>query len=288
MGTARGALTLLLISLNVIFWTLPLLLVHFIKLLLPASAWRAFWSTLQNRMGAAWISFNNLNLRLTNPVRWEVSGMEGLRTDRWYLVVANHQSWVDILTLQRVFNGKIPFLKFFLKKELFWVPFMGLAWWALDFPFLARSATASKDLAAIRKSTEKFRIVPVSVMNFAEGTRFRPEKHQKQGSRYRHLLKPKAGGLTFVLNAMGGELDSILDVTIAYPGGAPSLWEFLCGEVEEIRVHVAAMPVTGDLLGDYAADKAYRRRFSSWLNGWWAEKDRRLGALLEDGTADPE
>lgn len=286
MGTVRGALTLLLISLNVIFWTFPLLFVHLIKSVLPGTGWRAFWSTLQNRMGTAWISFNNLNLRVTNPVRWRVSGLEGLRTDRWYLVVANHQSWVDILTLQLVFNGRIPFLKFFLKKELFWVPFMGLAWWALDFPFLARSATASRDLAAIEKATEKFRIVPVSVMNFAEGTRFRAEKHQKQGSRYKHLLKPKAGGLTFVLNAMGGQLDSILDVTIAYPGGAPTLWAFLCGEVEEIRVHVEAMPVTGDLLGDYSADKAYRRQFTAWLNEWWTEKDRRLGALLEDGTAE--
>jgi len=218
---------------------------------------------VQNQMGTVWVSLNNLNFLLTNPVRWEITGVEGLHPDRWYLVVANHQSWVDILTLQRVFNGKIPFLKFFLKKELFWVPVLGLAWWAMDYPFLARSATASKDLAIIGRAADRFRIIPVSVMNFVEGTRFRPEKHRKQRSPYTHLLKPKGGGLAFVLNAMGEEFHSILNVTIAYPGGAPDFWHFLCGRVDEVRVHVEAIPVTGELLGDYAKDKAVGRRKTS-------------------------
>ena len=287
--STRGAFSLFLFSLNTVFWTFPLLFSHLLKLLLPVRGWRTFWSGVQNRIGTIWISFNNLNLRVLNPVRWDVEGVEGLPPHEWYMVIANHRSWVDILVLQRVFNRKIPFLKFFLKKELFWVPFLGVAWWSLDFPFLERSARADKDMETIREAAEKFEILPVSIMNFVEGTRFTAEKQEKQRSPYRHLLKPKAGGLTFILSAMGERLHAILDVTIAYPGGTPTFWQFLCGEVREIRVRARAIPVEEELLGDYSKDKAFRREFTDWLAGLWAAKDQALAGLLGDtqGPVDP-
>lgn len=279
-NSLRGAFSLLLFSLNTIFWAFPIVFVQFVKLLIPMGGWRRFWGGFQNGMGILWISFNNLNLRLLNPARWNVELPSDLSDDDWYVVVANHQSWVDILVLQKIFNGRIPFLKFFLKKELFWVPFLGLAWWSLDYPFLERSRSASKDLETIRRAAEKFKVAPVSVMNFVEGTRFQPEKHQKQRSPYAHLLKPKAGGLTSILNFMGDRVPWILDVTIAYPGGAPSLWQFLCGDVEEVRVRVQKIPVTRDLRGDLAQDKAFRRSFLIWLKERWNEKDQVMEELL--------
>ncbi len=288
LNQLRGSLSLLLMSLNTIVWTVPILLGQAFKLLLPARRWRAFWMGVQHGVGTAWIGFNNLNLRVLNPARWRVEGLKGLRRDRWYMVVANHQSWVDILVLQKVFNGRIPFLKFFLKKELFWVPFLGLAWWALDYPFLERSSNARKDLAMIRRAAERFRVVPVSVMNFVEGTRFTPEKHQRQRSPYHHLLKPKAGGLTFILTAMGRRFHSILDVTIAYPGGCPTLWGFLCGEVPEVVVKVREVPVTEELLGDFGSDKAFRRAFMTWLKELWAEKDREMGEMRSASPPPPD
>jgi 1-acyl-sn-glycerol-3-phosphate acyltransferase len=280
LHTLRGAFSLFLFSINTIFWTFPLLFLHLIKLILPFKGWRRFWGALQNGIGFFWISFNNLNLRVVNPVRLEVELPDGLSREEWYMVVANHQSWVDIIVLQMIFNGKIPFLKFFLKKQLFWVPFLGLAWWSLDFPFLERSRNAKKDLETIGKAAGKFKLLPVSIMNFAEGTRFRSEKREKQNSPYQHLLKPKAGGLTFLLTAMGGQIPWILDVSIAYPGGIPSYWSFLCGEVEEIRVRVRKVPVEEELLGDFTKDKAFRRAFTNWLNELWLEKDEILGDLL--------
>ena len=283
-GPVRGALSLLLFTLNTVCWILPLLVLHFLKLAVPVAGWRRFWSGLQSRVGTFWISFNNLNLSLTNPVRWDVHIPDGLAPDRWYLVIANHQSWVDILVLQTVFNGRVPFLKFFLKKELFWVPFLGLAWWTLDYPFLERSNRAGKDLEAIRQASERFKLIPVSVMNFVEGTRFTVEKHHRQRSPYQHLLKPKAGGMVFLLSSMKEEVHSVLDVTIAYPGGAPSLWGFLSGGTEEIRVRVREIPVGDELKGDYRTDKAFRRRFTSWQRGIWAEKDQELASLLEEGS----
>ena len=53
-------------------------------------------------------------------------------------------------------------------------------------------------------------------MNFLEGTRFTAAKHAKQESPYRYLLKPKAGGIAFVLAAMDGKIEKMVNVTIAY------------------------------------------------------------------------
>jgi 1-acyl-sn-glycerol-3-phosphate acyltransferase len=279
-GPVRGGLSFLIIALNTVIWTLPLLVAHLLKLLLPQKGWRRFWSRMQNGIGTAWIAVNNWNLSVLNPIRWDIQTVSGLSVDRWYLVVANHRSWVDILVLQRVFNRTIPFMKFFLKKELIWVPFLGLAWWALDYPFLARSAMASKDLEAIREAAEKFKATPVSVMNFVEGTRFTAEKREKQKSPYTHLLKPKPGGITFLLTSMRDEIHAILDVTVAYRGGTPTMWEFLCGKPEEISVRVRSIPVDEQLEGDYGMDKVFRRRFMGWLKALWAEKDEELRRLL--------
>jgi 1-acyl-sn-glycerol-3-phosphate acyltransferase len=205
------------------------------------------------------------------------------------MVVANHQSWVDILVLQRIFHRKIPFLKFFLKKELLWFPILGQAWWALDFPFMRRHTPGflkrhphlrGKDLEITRKACEKFKTIPVSVMNFVEGTRFSEEKHGRLKSPYTHLLRPKAGGLAYTLSAMGRQMDRILDVTIAYPDGVKSFWRFLCGEVKEIKVRVKALEITPELQGDYFNDREYRIRFQGWLNALWTEKDHCIEGLL--------
>ncbi|UCG14611.1 MAG: acyltransferase [Deltaproteobacteria bacterium] len=279
-GPVRGALSLLLFTINTIFWTFPILLLGLLKLLFPSSDWRKFCTRMQDGMGTVWIFVNNCSLHLTNRIHWDVRGVDGLVPNEWYLVVANHQSWVDILVLQKIFSRKIPFLKFFLKKELVWVPFLGLAWWALDYPFLERSAGAYKDIETTLKACEKFRTIPVSIMNFVEGTRFTMEKHRKQSSPYANLLKPKAGGIAFVLTAMGKQIHSILDVTIVYPHGAQNFWAFLCGKVPEIKVRVESLSVDAELLGDYFHDRKFRRQFMLWLNALWAEKDDRMKMLL--------
>jgi 1-acyl-sn-glycerol-3-phosphate acyltransferase len=279
-GPVRGTLALVLFFINTVFWTIPLVAIGLLKRLIPVIGWRKFWSRVQNHIGTVWILINNGSLRLTNRIRWDVRGVDGLLPNEWYLVVANHQSWVDILVLQKIFCRKIPFLKFFLKKELIWVPFLGLAWWALDYPFLERSSAAYKDMETTLKACEKFRTIPVSVMNFVEGTRFTIEKHRKQHSPYANLLKPKAGGIAFVLAAMGKQIHSILDVTIVYPQGAQNFWAFLCGRVREIKVRVKPVPVDGELVGDYFHDSKFRKQFMIWLNAMWEEKDRRMEGLL--------
>jgi 1-acyl-sn-glycerol-3-phosphate acyltransferase len=172
----------------------------------------------------------------------------------------------------------VPFLKFFLKRQLLYVPVMGLAWWALDFPFMRRrSGSRSQDLITARKACEKFRQLPTSVMNFLEGTRFSGAKHAAQASPYRHLLKPKVGGLATALSAMGERFDALLDVTIVYPGGVPTFWDLLSGRVQDVVVRVRSLEIPKDLLGgDYEGDAAFRARMQAWVQQLWTEKDAHI------------
>ena len=293
-GPVRGCISLLLYLLNTILLSTVLLIIAVFKFVVPAGIWRKRCDAVINRIAGSWIAINNWIIRLTNPATWDVQGVDTLDKKGWYMVVANHQSWLDILVLQKIFHGKIPFLKFFLKKELIWVPFLGLAWWALDFPFMKRYTKSflkkhphlkGKDLEITQKACKKFKTMPVSVMNFLEGTRFTPEKHRRQQSPFVHLLKPKAGGIAFVLAAMGEQMHQMLNVTIAYPDGARNFWQFLCGNVREIRVRVESLPIDPELIGDYFTNKKFRVTFQNHLNVMWAEKDVLLTSLLYQPAA---
>ncbi len=277
----RGVFSLLVVAVNTIFWCSLLFLVALLKIVIPINGWRIFCSRLLNVLGQSWIAVNNLGLQYTKKIHWDVDGVESLQPNQWYLVVANHQSWVDIVVLQKIFQGRAPMLKFFLKKELIWVPFLGIAWWALDFPFMRRSSSVQKDFETARNACEKFKIIPVSVMNFLEGTRFTREKQQKQNSPFNHLLKPKAAGIAITLDTMGERLHSILDVTIVYPEGVPQIWAFLCSRSMAVKVLVRELPVTREMMGDYFTDREFRRRFNDWLNTLWAEKDNSIETLLQ-------
>jgi 1-acyl-sn-glycerol-3-phosphate acyltransferase len=285
----RGSIALVLLVLNTLFWCALLLLCSLVKLLLPFHAVRVRIDPVLNGIATFWIACNSGWMRLTQPTEWDVQGISELRYEGWYLVNCNHQSWADIFVLQHLLNRRIPMLKFFLKQQLIYVPVIGLAWWALDFPFMKRHGKAEvrqnperrlEDTAATRRACEKFALVPTSVMNFAEGTRFTPRKHQTQASPYRHLLKPKAGGLALALNAMGSKFNSLVDVTIVYPAGIPTFWRFLCGQVPRVAVRVRELAIPADFCtGDYGQDPEFRMRFQKWLGSLWQEKDAQIEAL---------
>jgi 1-acyl-sn-glycerol-3-phosphate acyltransferase len=286
----RGTLALTLLVLNTLGWCVLLFALALVKLALPFVAVRRRMDPLLNKVAGAWITCNGAWMRLLLRTTWDVRGIDALRRADWYLVNCNHQSWVDILVLQRLLNGRIPLLKFFLKQQLVYVPVIGLAWWALDFPFLRRHSAAAlkanpalreQDRDAARRACAKFALVPTSVISFAEGTRFTPAKHRVQQSPYRHLLRPKAGALALAIGAMGEQFHSLVDATIVYPGGAPTFWQFLCGAVPQVVVRIRQLPIPPDFCrGDYTADAGFRRRFQTWLEDLWAQKDRQIDDLL--------
>ena len=285
----------LLLVLNVVFWVPILLFFAVLKLILPFKAMRLLIDPILLRIAEAWIAGNSGWMGLTQRTQWDVQGIDGLDYRSWYLVNCNHQSWVDILVLQHLFNRRIPLLKFFLKQQLIWVPIMGLAWWALEFPFMRRHSEEflkkhpemrGKDQATTRKACEKFALIPTSVMNFLEGTRFTRAKHQRQKSPYKHLLKPKAGGIALALNAMGDKFQAILDVTIVYPDGTPTFTQFLSGKLRRVIVRVRTLPVPQDLAqGDYAGDAAVREAYQKWVHQLWLEKDAQIEALKTSANA---
>jgi len=185
----KGILSILLYILNTIFLTIPLILISLFKFIIPFHPFIVVLDKILISIATLWIEINSFNSKLFCKIDWDIRGLEKLEKKDWYLVISNHQSWVDILALQTTLNRKIPMLKFFLKKELIWIPFLGLAWWGLDFPFMKRYSKKQlqenpnlkgKDLEITKKACEKFKLTPVSVMNFVEGTRLhRTKKHSK-------------------------------------------------------------------------------------------------------------
>ena len=285
----RGVLVFSALTLNTIVWFLPLLLLALLKLVLPVPALRRLLTRLLMGIGEQWVAGNTLLLRGSGSAQWSASGVEALSTDGWYLVLSNHQTWVDIVVLQQIFNRRVPFLKFFIKQELVWFPLLGIGFWALDMPFMKRYSPSylarhpekkGRDLEATRKACEKFRHTPTSVLNFVEGTRFSEEKRDRRQSPYRRLMPPRSGGIAIALSSMGGLFEAALDVTLCYPDGPPSFWGMCCGDRVRVVAEVDTLPLEEALTeGDYAEDRDFRKRVNRWLAAIWQRKDERLALL---------
>ncbi|AGA71342.1 acyltransferase [Pseudomonas plecoglossicida] len=284
-----GILTTTLLLLNTLVLICPLLVFALLKLVLPGrgrdyASWAVMW------VAETWSEIDKAIFALCIPTQWDIRGVENLRKDTSYLAVSNHQTWVDIPALIESLNRRTPFFKFFLKKELIWVPLLGLAWWGLDYPFMKRYSKAflekhpelkGKDLEITKAACELFKRQPVTVVNYLEGTRFTEAKRQQQQSPYRYLLKPKAGGVAFVLAALGEQLDALLDVTIVYPGNkAPGFWDLLNGSISRVIIDIRVRELDPMLWsGDYENDAEFRQTVQAWVNQLWVEKDLRIEQL---------
>ncbi len=332
MNLARGSTAMLLLSLNALLWCGLLFLAALLRPLLPGLERRIAYGARLHPVVDCWVSGNLAILRGLRLTRLTVRGADTLRRDGWYLVVSNHQSWIDIIALQCGLLAHAPVLKFFTKRQLIWLPLIGLSCWVLDFPLMRRFSSEALarnpalrrvDLETTRLACNRFRHAPTTVLNFVEGTRFTQHKQLQQQSPFKHLLRPRAGGVGGVLATLGDRLDAIVDATITYPSAhrlsaartsppnpsgtnragqaghagqtgstdasvradPPTFWHFLCGQVPEILVELRVMPVPPDLIdGDYAEDEAYRTRVRNWLDRLWSEKDAHLAAACRPDT----
>lgn len=290
----KGPIGFVLHALNVIFWAILLLMFGLIWVLLPIKNWRDGLKQFMYQFPIYWADVNVWIIKLFTQVHYDMDEHEDLSPNEWYLMIANHQSWADIIILMEAFKRKIPILKFFMKKQLLWtLPLGGLAAYILDYPFMERHSKEylkkhpekkGKDIETTRRFCEKFKNIPTTVFSFVEGTRFTREKHAAQQSPYQYLLKPKAGGIAFVLGVMGEDLHYILDVTLIYPKDKNTLWQYFCGEIDKVRIHVNRTPITPDLIGDYENDIEHRKHIQKWLNNLWAEKDELLKNTIKEGA----
>lgn len=295
-GPILGVVMALVLVVHTLIMAVPVYATILLKLLLPKGAARERVTQWMSALAQTWANNNVWLGDHLIGIRWDIRCPVPLTRRDQYLVCVNHQSWNDIHVLIKTFGRRAPFFKFFLKKELVWVPVLGPVWWGLDYPFMQRHSAETlmkypelrgQDLEATRRACEAARNHPVLLLNFLEGTRFTPAKHARQKSRFSHLLKPKAGGLVFALQAMGERLDSLLDVTIVYPDGAKGFWAFLQGHVRYVVVEVRKLTVPPEFFhGDYMGDGEFRRRVQAWVQQIWEEKDRRIGELLAEARAD--
>ena len=290
MKSVVACISFLLYAINTLVWTVPIVILALVKLI-PIGLLQKATSYLLDGCASCWVNVNTINQNLCSPLQIEIVDRPELSNEQWYIVISNHQSWVDILVLQRLFSGKIPFLKFFLKQQLILVPVIGLAWWAHEYPFMKRYSREflvkhpqfkGKDITATRKACQKFKHKPVSVMNFVEGTRYSPIKHQHQKSKFDNLLLPRAGGLSFAINAMADSIDTLLDVTIVYPQGIPSFWMLLRGDVKRVKVSISEVSITQEHIGDYQDNPEFKEKFQQWLNELWQRKEQRIKQLTVD------
>ena len=285
----RAAIAIILLLINMIVVAICILILFCLIHLLPLRSWRHRGLAWLQKWPVWWMDVNYWILQLSTYKKWQIEGTQTLHPQNWYLLVCNHQSWMDILVLGVVFRKQLPILKFFMKKELLWsLPVAGWACYVLGYPFMARHSheevrrnpqLKTRDIETTRQACGKFKDFPTAVVNFVEGTRFTAAKHDAQQSPYRRLLKPKATGVALVLQELHPQLSGILNVTLHYKPQNLSLWDFLSGKIEKIYLHYELLPITPDLVGDPYEDRVFRRHFQQWLNGLWQEKDQHLDKL---------
>ena len=282
----RGLTTIALMLANLALWGTLVLVVAPVKFLLPKSELRRRVILLLARFGAEWVHGNNVIFDLMLPTRWDVEEIPETRFDAHYLIVSNHVSWVDIFAVLRAFHGRMAFLRFFLKHQLVWFPIAGQACQALEFPFMKRYTPEylarhpekrGHDLETTRRACQRYRNIPVAILNFLEGTRFTLEKHANQESPYRHLLRPRVGGISFVLASLGDQLDGFFDVTLAYPGGDVAMWDFVTGRVPKIVIRARRLEVPPEFFDKAVTEPGpVRDRLKTWIDQMWREKDELL------------
>ena len=259
-----------------------------VKLLLPISPITLLMNFLINALWRGWALCNLIAINLTNPVDWQIEKPSGLKKKSWYLLICNHISWVDIMVLTQVALNTLPSPKFFLKDELKKAPFVGMAAWAMDMPFMKRYSRSylekypekkGQDIESTRRSCEKFKDIPTTIINFVEGTRVTPKKQMESGSPFSHLMTPKAGGIAFTLAAMGHLFSGVLNVTLNYPDNDRPTLAILLGQLQRVQVKVDLLAVDEQIVGDYFEDAEFKSGFQSWLNDLWQEKDKLLARL---------
>ena len=235
------------LAVNTLVWFIPILLITIFKLFVPIKSFRQMMTRWIMGIGENWVSCNAVILSLDHSNSFDVRGTDGLKRRDWYLVIANHQTWADIIVLQFILNRRVPFLKFFIKQELIWFPILGLVWWAMEMPFMKRYSKSylakhpekiGEDFKATQFACRKFRSTPTTVINFIEGTRFTVEKKTRRNAQFQYLLPPRAGGIALALTSMGSMFNVILDITLVYPKGVHKFWDLCCGECDRVIINI--------------------------------------------------
>ena len=284
-----GLTTFFLIIFVLVIGFGTLTIINIPRIIIPLRSFKIFLSKVSNVIGDITVYWVKLTMILMHGNNIELIGDDKeFKMDEWYMAMSNHQSWADIFVLLVSANYKIPLLKFFMKKELWWIPFVFLANKTLNMPFVNRHSKEevkknpslrTKDFENTIKSCKRFLRSPSTIFSYAEGTRFTRDKHKKQNSPYKNLLKPKVGGMATALSAMP-KVNTLIDYSLIYKTNKRSAWDFLTGEMRHVKVCVKKYDIPESLKNrNYSTDEKYREDFKIWIESIWAEKDEDIENL---------
>ena len=283
-----GLITFLLILVELIIGFGTLAIINIPRAVIPLKSFKLFLAKISNKIGDLTVYGLKLIMLLMHGNNIQVINNEKYDMNKWYMAMSNHQSWADIFVLLTVANKKIPLLKFFMKKELWWIPFVFLANKTLNMPFVNRHSKKAieknpslrtKDYENTLKSCKRFLRAPSTIFSYAEGTRFTSEKHKAQNSKYKNLLQPKIGGMATALSAMP-EIDTLINFSVVYKSKKRSAWSFLNGEMKDVKVFIKSYKIPENLKNrNYGSDHLYRDEFKEWIEEIWDEKDKKIDEL---------
>lgn len=285
-----GTIAFILYVLSTVLLSVTTLIMMCIWLITPIPSWRRTLKAGIFNIPTAWSESINWISCFTNKTQWEIHGLENLSKDQSYLLISNHQGFLDILILQKILDRHIPQLRYFMKQGLLWLPIIGQVCYLMGYPFMKRYGKKflkkhpekrNADIETTRKTCERFKNTPISLINYVEGSRCTPAKQRQQKSPFTHLLKPKAGGIALILSAMGQQIDTIVNVTLIYPPSKHFTWSFIQGKMKKIIINIEQIPITDDLRGDYQNDREFRIYFQRWLNAVWQQKDTLIDNSLK-------
>ena len=281
---AKSALSLAVITTNLVFWLALALPLALLRLVFPFLR-RPIHRLLEGIYRGA-VRVDDLWLRRVLGHAWSLPSLP-LDPRRPCIVVSNHVSWSDIFPIQSLLvrNGFV--VQFLSKRELLALPVVGLILWAFEFPLLRRSrehgvdeATARRrDFEALRTACRGAREHPVALVSFAEGTRATAARRAERASPHRHILPPRAGGFGALCDGLGDSLAGVVDCTVVYARGEREVtfWEFLSGP--PARVEILADWIGADAI---PTEREARARF---LAERWARKDAQIDAFASSARA---
>jgi len=255
------------------------------------------------KIATHWISSNSALIDNMLPRKdWRINLPNDIHTNGKYLLVSNHQSWVDTSIVQYIGEKRLPLTRFFTKFELIYIPIVGQAFYFLDFPMMRRHskeaiaknpALKGKDIEEAKRACALLKDKPFTLLNYLEGTRFTKAKQAQQKSPYTHLLKPRAGGLSLAISALGEDIDGILDMTIVYPDGVPSYGDLWKGNIKRLGVDLRYIDIPDTLFesikqGGYENDEDTKAQMFDWVEQVWRQKDERISTMLADFETNPK
>ena len=283
-----GIVTFVLILFELIIGFGTLAIINIPRGIIPIKAFKIFLAKVSNYIGDLTVYGLKMIMLLMHGNNISIINDENFDKNEWYMAMSNHQSWADIFILLAAANYKLPLLKFFMKRELWWIPFVFLANKTLNMPFVNRHtkkeieqnpSLRNQDYENTLKSCKRFLRTPSTIFSYAEGTRFTNEKHVQQGQKFNNLLIPKVGGMATALSAMPN-INTLVDYTLVYKSKKRDVWSFAKGDMKHAKVLVTKYKIPEHLKNrNYANDKDYRNEFKNWIESIWEEKDKKIEEL---------